>query len=63
MKAIYFLGQELNIGDTVVYTDLYYRNLTKGIIQRITEKTLFIECISKGRDIKQSHSQVIKIKL
>jgi peroxiredoxin len=63
MKAYDFLGKEINIGDNVVFVQLSYRNLLKGIITKITPKTLII---SHGRtnvcskETKQFHNQVIK---
>lgn len=52
-----FLGETILEGDEVIYCQLNYRNLTKGIVKRITHKMLVIECGTS--EIKQFHSQVI----
>lgn len=62
-----FLGNEIQIGDPIVFMELGYRNLVKGKIIKITEKgTVFIEYyrnqINKIDTCKQDASQVIKIK-
>jgi phage gp45-like len=61
-----FLGNDLKIGDDVVFVQLGYRNLLKGKIAKITEKTILIHhdktntCSTKT---KQFPEQVIKINL
>lgn len=59
-----FLGQELNIGDEVVFIQLGYRNLLRGKIKKITEKTVLIEhkkTNTYSTETKQFPSQVVKI--
>lgn len=56
-----FLKKEIETGDTVVFTELGYRNFSTGIIEKITDKMVFIKCFDKNKLIKQAHSQVIKI--
>lgn len=59
-----FLGNTLDIGDNVVFVQLNYRNFYKGVIEKITDKTLLIkhEEDNLGRKFtKQAHNQVIKI--
>ena len=64
MTARDFLGNELNIDDQVVFVQLGYRNLLKGVIKRITPKMVIIEhgrTNVGGRETKQYHEQVVKI--
>lgn len=64
MKAKDFLGRDLSIGDSVVFCQLKYRNMMKGIIKRITAKMVIIEHTktnSYSTESKQYHNQVIKI--
>lgn len=60
-----FLGNELEVGDEVVFVQLGYRNLLKGTIAKITPKMVFItheETNVCSTETKQAHSQVVKIK-
>ena len=60
-----FLGNEINVGDPVVFVQLCYRCLQKGIVERLTDKMVFIkhELFNRGGDrTKQEHNQVIKIR-
>lgn len=64
MQATDFLGKELNIDDEVVFVQLGYRNLLRGKIIKITDKTVLIEHERQNRgftETKQFHSQVVKI--
>jgi hypothetical protein len=61
-----YLGNEINVGDPVVMTEINYRNFIKGTITKLTEKTVWIEhrrgggC--SGNEVtKQKHNQVIKL--
>jgi peroxiredoxin len=60
-----FLGNDINIGDTVVFIQLGYRNLLKGVVSHITPKTLIVShdptnvCSTQT---KQFHNQVVVIK-
>lgn len=59
-----FLHNELQVGDTVVFVQLGYRNLLKGEIINITPKTILIkheETNTCSTETKQTGSQVIKI--
>ena len=59
-----FLGNELNIGDEVVFVQLGYRNLLKGHITKMTEKTILIshdKTNTCSTETKQTPSQVVKI--
>jgi len=59
-----FLGQELQVGDEIVFVQLGYRNLLKGKIASITPKTLMIEHDKTNvcsTSTKQFHDQVVKI--
>lgn len=59
-----FLDRELNVGDTVVFVQLGYRNLLVGTIARMTPKTILIahdETNVCSRETKQFPSQVVKI--
>jgi hypothetical protein len=63
MIAKDFFNKELNIGDEVAFMQIGYRNLKRGIIIRISDKTILIEhekfnC--GGTTTKQFHDQVIK---
>lgn len=59
-----FLGNELVIGDEVVFVQLGYRNLFKGIIIKCTAKTILIKhkkTNTCSTETKQFPEQVIKI--
>jgi hypothetical protein len=55
--AVDFLGNEIQVGDTVIYVEKGYRNFEIGKIVRITDKTVLI--YNKGLTTKQFHHQVI----
>jgi|TARA_R110000782_G_scaffold260726_3_gene352058 hypothetical protein len=60
-----FLGNELNIGDPIVFVQLGYRCLQKGVVERLTDKMVFIKhkkFNTGGETTKQEHNQVIKIR-
>ena len=58
-----FLGNELEIGDEVVFTQLGYRNLIKGTIKSISPKTCIIshKAIQNRTESKQFHRQIVKV--
>lgn len=59
-----FIGQQLFIGDDVVFMQIGYRNLCKGVIRGISEKQLMIDHDKLNTcetQTKQFHGQVIKI--
>jgi hypothetical protein len=59
-----FLGNDINVGDEVVYMRVGYRSLHKGFIMRITARLVFMHH-QKNPDRyywdKQAHNQVVKI--
>ena len=57
-----YLGQELQVGDVVIYYSNGYRNFKTGRIFKITKCFVFIDDGSKWRDqgFKQAGDQVIK---
>lgn len=60
-----FLGNEIKVGDKVVYMRLGYRDFTKGYIMRITNKCVFLSD-SNGSLIhdywtSKFHEQVVKV--
>lgn len=57
-----FLGNELNIGDAVIFANKSYRELERGKIVKITPCFVFIS-YEKFTDftIKQTGAQIIKI--
>jgi hypothetical protein len=55
-----FLGNEIRVGDEVVYTQLHYRCLKRGKIRKITPCTVNIAC-GHAKGTKQFHNQVVKI--
>lgn len=59
-----FLGNDIQVGDQVIYAQLHYRSLKIGTITKITPKMVFIQTdTDKNYDwtiIKQFHDQVIK---
>jgi len=63
-KKFDFLDKEVNIGDTVVFVQKDYRNLMKGTVKKMTDKTVLIEhdktniCSTETR---QSYGQIIVI--
>lgn len=60
-----FLGNNLTVGDEVVFMQLGYRNLKKGKIKSMTERGTLIISHERfnvgGTETKQDCSQVIKI--
>ena len=59
-----FLGKELEVGDTVVFVQLGYRNLLKGTVKRLTPKTAIIEHPMTNvcsKETKQFHEQLVKV--
>jgi hypothetical protein len=60
-----YLGQEINVGDPVIFVQLNYRNFLKGTITKITEKTVLIshpKTNTCSTETKQYPDQVINIK-
>ena len=61
-----FTGVEGAVGDWVIFTRLYYRNLSIGKVIRITPQTVLIEHTERGYtgtgETRQAHSQVVLIK-
>lgn len=60
------LRNPINVGDTVIFMQLNYRNLLVGTIKSISNKTLIIEHPMTNvcsTETKQFHDQVIKIPL
>ena len=60
-----FLGNKFEVGDKVVFYQLKNREFCRGIISKITSKTVIIEHepTTFGRTTtKQFHHQIIKIK-
>lgn len=65
MSAKDFVGNDLNVGDTVAFIQIGYRNLLKGIVSRVTSKTVLIvheRTNTCSTESKQFHDQVIVIK-
>ena len=63
IKAFDKLGNELKIGDEVIFMQLNYRNLLIGEIIKITKCTVLIEheeTNTRQTQTRQAHSQVIK---
>jgi len=58
-----FLGRPLAVGDDVVAIQLRYRNLIRGTITKMTEKTIWIQFTYQGRvdEFKQTPDQVVKL--
>lgn len=64
-----FLGNELSVGDPVVFIVPGYRELSKGFIVRLTPQMAFIsrdkthgQTRATWQDtIKQFHNQIVKI--
>ena len=60
-----FLGKEINIGDTVVFMQLKYRNLMKGVIASLSNKKAKIlheKTNTCSTESIQFHDQMIVIK-
>lgn len=64
MKKIDFLGNELQVGDDVVFVEPGYRHFLLGKIVKFTEKTVFIEYEKNNYkySIKQTANQLVKVK-
>lgn len=59
MEAKDYLGNALNLGDTVVYVELGYRNFSKAVVSKITKCK--VKLIDGKREVYQDHSQVLKV--
>lgn len=65
IEAKDFLGQNIALGDVVVFIQLGYRNLLTGVVTKITDKTLMIaheKTNTCSKETKQFHNQVVVIK-
>ena len=60
MTAKDFIGNELAVGDEIVFMTISYRDLRKGKIIKITPKMVIIDYGCR-KTIKQNHDQVVKI--
>jgi len=60
-----FLGNPLDIGDTVIYMDRHYRDFRRAKIVKFTPKMVFLETLgnkSTWHDVsKQISTQLIKV--
>lgn len=59
-----YLGNELGLGDEVVFVQRGYRNFWRGIITKMTPKTILITHARAnigGTETKQTPEQVIKV--
>lgn len=64
MGAKDFLGNELSVGDKVIFCLLHYRKLKVGVIEKITAQMVFISWgPGEYQKVRQFHSQVIKVDL
>ena len=64
-KKFDFLGNEVNIGDEVVFMQLQYRSLMKGKIIKMTNKKVYIsheQTNTCSKESIQRYDQIIKIK-
>ncbi len=55
-----FLGKELEVGDSVIYIEPGYKNLTKGKILKITDKRVRITDYHDRNGIKNRDNTVIR---
>lgn len=56
-----FLGNELNVGDTVAFMQIGYRQLKRGEIVKLNEKKATIKPERGNDNTYQFYSQIIKI--
>lgn len=59
-----FVGQDLAVGDTVVYMQVGYRSLKTANVIKITPKMVILRrvgCSDPFYNVKQYHSQVVKV--
>lgn len=59
-----FLGNEINVGNKVVYMSVHYRSLKRAVIKKITPKMVFLgveHLIHPDSWDRQFHNQVVKI--
>jgi len=59
-----FLGQEISVGDIVVFVEIDYRNLMLGTVDKITPKMVFLSHqrgVLHWTSCKQFHNQVVVI--
>jgi len=57
-----FVGNNILIGDEVVFMQLGYRNLMKGVVVKLTDQTCLIqheETNTCSKESRQSHNQVV----
>jgi len=59
-----YVGNEIEVGDEVIFVQKGYRNFWRGVIKRITTFTVLISherTNTGGVETRQDHSQVIKV--
>ena len=60
-----YLGNEIEVGDYVIFVEKNYRNFKIGQIKRLTEQMVFVEYPARwgnGKsELRQAFSQVVKI--
>lgn len=58
-----FVGEELVIGDAVVFMEIAYRNLLLGVVERVTDRKVRIAYQVRGVEdmCMQFHNQVVKV--
>lgn len=56
-----YFGNELKKGDKVVYILNRYKSFATGIVDKITDKRVFVVCENSGYITKHEHLHVIKI--
>ena len=63
-KKFDFVGNEVEIGDEVVFMQIGYRSLKKGRIIKMTDQEVLLEHEQfnvGGTQTKQRYSQIVKI--
>ena len=59
-----FLGNDINVGDALIYMVLGYRELKHSFIMKITRKCVFLhggKRLDNTKLVRQEHHQVVKI--
>ncbi len=59
-----FLGSQIDIGDNVVFMQVDYRKLLRGIVWKMAERTCIIrhkKTNTGSKETKQFYNQIIKI--
>lgn len=58
-----FLGQEVNVGDSVIFIEVNYGNFMKGKVKTLSPQLAIIDTSSNGsrQETRQRYNQIINL--